>query len=77
VVSRGNLSRLGKGPLTCQREQDQPVHDEDGPEDWQVEDFEPAADEADHNGACGSVPELELGQSSDKRSELLVLFCWQ
>jgi len=57
-----------------QREQDQPVHDQHRPEHWQVENLEPAAHEADGDRSRGRMPELELGQPSDKRPELVVLF---
>lgn len=62
-----------KGQLTGQEEQDAPVHDEDGPEDGHVEDLEPAAGEADGDGARGPVPELELGQPADEGLELVVV----
>ena len=62
---------------TGQAEQNQPVHNQDGPEDGQVEDFKPTAEEANGNRLCGRVPELKLWQSADKRSELLVFFCGQ
>lgn len=55
-----------------QDEEDHPVHDEDGPKDRDVEDLEPCAEKGYGDGASGPVPELELGQSTDKGSELLV-----
>jgi hypothetical protein len=60
-----------------QAEQNQPVDDEDGPEDGQVENLKPGAEEADGNGLCRRVPELELGQAAHKGAELLVFFCGQ
>jgi len=61
--------------LTRQSEQNQPVHHQHRPEDRQIEDLEPAAEEADGDRLGGRVPELELWQPADKRPELLVLFC--
>jgi hypothetical protein len=61
--------------LTRQTEQNQPVHHQHRPEDGQVEDLEPAAEEANGDGLGGRVPELELRQPADERPELLVLFC--
>lgn len=59
--------------LTGQEEEDEPVHDQDGPEDGDVEQLEPAAGEADGDGARGPVPELELGQPADEGLELVVV----
>lgn len=59
--------------LTREDKQDDPVHNEDRPEDGHVKNAEPAAQERDANGARGRVPELELGQPADERPELLVL----
>jgi hypothetical protein len=61
--------------LTRQTEQNQPVHHQDGPEDGQVEDLEPTAEEANRDSLGRRVPELELWQPAHERSELLVLFC--
>lgn len=61
------------GIHTGQGEEDEPVDDEYGPEDGNVEDDEPGAEEADGNGAGGGEPELELGQAADEGAELLVL----
>lgn len=58
-----------------QDKEDDPVDDENGPEDGDVEDGEPAADEADGDCAGRGVPELELGEAADKGAELVVLFC--
>lgn len=59
--------------LTGQDKENDPVHDQDGPEDGDVEDLEPAAQEGDNDGAGGGVPELELGKAADEGAELLVL----
>lgn len=64
-----------KMALTRQGEQDQPVHNQDRPEDGQVEDLKPAAYETRRDGLGGRVPELELGKPADKRLELILLFC--
>jgi hypothetical protein len=53
-------------------EEQEPVHDQDGPEDWDVEELEPAAEKANGDGASGPVPELELGKATDEGLELLV-----
>ena len=58
--------------LTGQNEEDEPVHDQNGPKHGNVEDLEPAAQEGNSNGASSAVPELELGQSSNERPELLI-----
>jgi hypothetical protein len=59
---------------TRQAKQNQPVHHQHRPEHRQVEDLEPAAEEANRNRLSRRVPELELGQPAHKRPELLVLF---
>lgn len=59
--------------LTCQGEKNQPVHNQNRPEDGQVEDLKPTADEADGDSSGCRMPELELRQPSDKRSELIIL----
>lgn len=58
--------------LTGQDKEDHPVHDQDGPEDGNVEDFEPGAEERDGNSTSGPVPELELRKTADEGSELFV-----
>jgi hypothetical protein len=63
--------------LTRQRKQNQPVHHQHGPKNGNVEDLEPRAQEANRNRPRRAMPELELGQPSDKRAELLVLLRWQ
>jgi len=50
----------GWKPLTRQHEQNQPVHDQNWPENGQVENLKPAADKADGDGLGGRVPEFEL-----------------
>ncbi|KAA8916406.1 hypothetical protein TRICI_001450 [Trichomonascus ciferrii] len=54
-------------------EEDDEVDEEDWPEDGDVEDAEPGADEAREGGAGGIVPELELWQTADERAKLAVL----
>lgn len=58
-----------------QDEKDNPVHDENGPENRHVEDLKPCADKGDDDGTSCPVPKLELGKSADKRLELFVAFC--
>ncbi|KAI6755111.1 hypothetical protein HG531_004217 [Fusarium graminearum] len=57
---------------TIKEEKDEPVHNQDGPENWHVENLEPTAGEADDNGSGGPVPELKLGKSADEGLELLI-----
>ena len=59
-------------PPHGQEHQDQPVHHQNGPEDGQVEDLAPAAEESNADGAGGRVPELELGEAAHEGLELLV-----
>lgn len=59
--------------LTSQDKEDDPVHDQNGPEDGHVEELEPGAEKRDDDGPRGPVPELELGQAADKGLELFVL----
>lgn len=63
--------------LTRQAKKNQPVHQQDGPENREVEDLKPAAEKANGNRAGRRVPELELWQPADKRPELLIFFCRQ
>ena len=49
------------------------VHDEDGPEDRDVEELEEGAAEADERRFRRRVPKLELWQPSDEGAELFVL----
>lgn len=58
---------------TGQDKEDEPVHDKDGPEDGDVEDVEPAADERNDDGSSCLVPELELGEAADEWPEFFVL----
>lgn len=55
-----------------QHEQNDPVDHQDGPEDGDIEHGEPAAHEADGDGAGGGMPELELRQTSNEGTELFV-----
>jgi hypothetical protein len=55
-----------------QEEEDEPVHNQDRPENWHVKDLEPTAGEADDDGSGGPVPKLELGKSADEGLELLI-----
>ena len=63
--------------LTRQREQDDEIDHQHGPEYRHVEYREPCAYKANRNRSCGRMPELELWQSSDKRPEFFVLPCRQ
>lgn len=46
--------------LTGEHEEDDPVHDQNGPKDWDVEDLKPAAYKRDSDSTGCLVPELEL-----------------
>lgn len=59
--------------LTGKNEEDNPVHDQHGPEDGHVEHLEPTAHKRDGDGSGGPVPELELGESSNEGLKLLIL----
>lgn len=59
--------------LTGEDEEHEPVHDQDGPENWHVENLKPTAHKRDGDGAGGRVPELELGKPSNEGAEFLVL----
>ena len=61
--------------LTGQDEEHDPVHNQHGPEDGDVEDLEPAAYEADCDRLGGAVPELELRESTDEWLEFLLFLC--
>lgn len=56
-------------------EENDPVHYEDWPENWDIEDIEPGAEEPDCDGSGGTVPEFELWQPTDERSELFIGLC--
>ena len=60
-------------PLHGDAEEGDEVHDEDGPEDRDVENLEKGTAEGDCGGLGGRVPELELGQPPDERPKLLAL----
>ena len=64
-----------KGPLTRQREQNNPIHHQNRPEHGNIKHAEPGAQEADRDGACRGVPEFELREPPHERPELLRLFC--
>lgn len=79
TVSIDKASRPGferdrsAGQLTGQDKQDDPVDNQDGPKHRDIEDGEPATQEADGDGTGGRVPELELRQAADERPELVIL----
>lgn len=58
---------------TRQDKKHNPVNDQNRPEDGDIEEREPRADEANGNGPGGRVPELELGEAADEGAELVVL----
>lgn len=59
--------------LTRQAKQNQPVYNQYGPENRQIEDLVPAADETQRNGLGSVIPEFEFRQPPHKRTELVVL----
>lgn len=44
-----------------QKDENQPIHHQHGPKDWQVEDLTPTAQKGNRGCTCGRMPELELG----------------
>jgi len=60
-----------------QAEKNQPVNHQDRPEHRDIEDLEPCTEETDDNSSSSRVPKLELRQSPDKRTELLILLSRQ
>ncbi len=50
-------------PLHGDAEECDKVHDEDGPEDGNIEEFEEGAGEGDQGGLRGGVPKFELWQA--------------
>lgn len=58
---------------TGQDKEDNPVHDQNGPEDGDIEEGEPRAQESDGDGPGSRVPELELRQAANEGPELLIL----
>lgn len=67
-------TKSGNVGLTCQREQNEPVHHQHGPEHGQIERSEPSAHKCNENSLRRRVPEFEFWQPSYERSEFL-LFC--
>jgi hypothetical protein len=61
-------------PLTGQTEENQPVYNQHRPENGQIEDLEPTAEETDRNRLGRRVPELEFWEPTHEWPELLVLF---
>lgn len=65
---------MNKGTkLTRQEEKDEPVHDQDWPEHWNIEHLEPSADETNQNSTGSGVPEFEFRKSSNEGAEFVVL----
>lgn len=62
-----------RGKHTRQHKQNNPVNNQHRPEDGDIEYGEPGANEANGDSASGGVPELELWETADEGSELLVL----
>merc|ERR1719341_401427 len=60
-------------PLHSDAEEGYEVHDQDGPEDGDVEELPEGTEECNRRGLGGGVPELELRQPPDEGPELLVL----
>lgn len=63
--------------LTRQEEENEPVHNQNRPENRDVEDLEPTADKSQRNDSRCRVPELELGQTANKGPKFLVRLCGQ
>lgn len=56
-----------------QHEQHDPVDHQDWPEHRNIKDLKPGAEKANGNRPGRTMPELELGQTADKRTELIIL----
>lgn len=63
--------------LHCDTEKCYEVHHENWPEYRDVEQLKERAEECNGRGLGGRVPELELWQTADERSELFILTCWK
>lgn len=63
-------------PTHGQNEKNDPVHDENRPENWNIEKFEPGTEKPDRNGSGRAVPKFELWQPSNEWSELLIGLGW-
>ena len=48
-------------PLHCHEKQNEEVHEQDRPEDWNIKDWEEGHEYASRSSSCASHPELELG----------------
>lgn len=64
---------FGWTSLTRQAKQNQPINHQHRPENGNIKDCEPSAQEADGDGPRARVPELELRKTPDEGPELLVL----
>ena len=60
-------------PLHSDTEECNEVHDQDGPEDGDVEELPEGTEESYGRCLGGRIPELELWQSPNERSKLLIL----
>jgi hypothetical protein len=63
--------------LTGKDKENQPVHNQDGPENGHVEDGKPGAEKRNANGSGCPVPELEFRKTSDEGLEFLVSVGWE
>ena len=61
----------------CDTEKCYEVHHENWPEYRDVEQLKERAEECNGRGLGGRIPELELWQTADERSELFILTCWK
>lgn len=68
-----SLSSNGRCKRTRQAEQNHPVHHQNWPEHWDVEDLRPAAQEPNRDGSGCRMPELEFRQSPDEWAELVIV----
>lgn len=58
---------------TRQNEKNNPVHDQHRPEHRDIKEGDPRAHEGNQDRPRGRVPELELGETADEGTELVVL----
>ena len=55
----------------CNDAEDNEVWEEEGPIDWEVENFTGGTEETQDQGKAGDLPEAEFAHRSDKRTSIL------
>jgi hypothetical protein len=67
------IQSRSRSSLTRQHEQDKPIHDQHGPKDRQIKHLKPTTHETQRDRPRCGMPELELGQSPNEGTKLLIL----